>query len=85
MLLNSEKDPHIIATKFNFLQNDDKFFIEKIVEEVLKEYPNKVLEYKNGKNGLLGFFVGETFKRSENKANPKTINDILLTKLKGIL
>ena len=45
MLLNSEKDPHIIATNFNFLQNDDKIFIEKIVEEVLKEYPNSIAKH----------------------------------------
>ena len=43
----------------------------------------KVLEYKKGKNKLLGYFVGESMKLSKGKANPKILNQILIKKLKA--
>jgi aspartyl-tRNA(Asn)/glutamyl-tRNA(Gln) amidotransferase subunit B len=52
----------------------DASFIENLVQEVLAEFPEKVAEYRAGKLGLLGLFVGEVMKRSKGKADPKTAN-----------
>jgi aspartyl-tRNA(Asn)/glutamyl-tRNA(Gln) amidotransferase subunit B len=55
----------------------DTSFIDEIVQTVLSEFPGKVAEYKAGKVGLMGLFVGEVMKRSQGKADPKTANTLV--------
>ncbi|MDE1152997.1 MAG: Asp-tRNA(Asn)/Glu-tRNA(Gln) amidotransferase subunit GatB [Micavibrio sp.] len=62
-------------------QVTDTGAIDKIVSEVVAENPDKVAEYKGGKDKLFGFFVGQILKRSGGKANPGMVNDILKKKL----
>ena len=45
--------------------------------------PEKVTEYRKGKKGLIGLFVGEVKKLSKGKADPKKTNDLLLKKLEA--
>ncbi|HDM77972.1 MAG TPA: hypothetical protein ENG51_16140, partial [Deltaproteobacteria bacterium] len=45
------------------------------------ENPKQVEEYKGGKTKLLGFFVGQVMKKTQGKANPKLVNEILREKL----
>ena len=45
--------------------------------------PEKVSEYRKGKKGLIGLFVGEVKKVSRGKADPRLTNEILLQKLKS--
>ncbi|MFN7117525.1 MAG: Asp-tRNA(Asn)/Glu-tRNA(Gln) amidotransferase subunit GatB [Saprospiraceae bacterium] len=73
--------PEYIAKKLNLIQSADTDFLAQIVEEVITKYPEKVAEYRKGKKGLLGFFVGEVMKQSKGKAEPKTTNALLLEKL----
>lgn len=61
--------------------NDDSVVI-KAVDEVLKQNINKVNEYKNGKEKLFGFFVGQILKNTKG-INPARVNDILKEKLKS--
>jgi aspartyl-tRNA(Asn)/glutamyl-tRNA(Gln) amidotransferase subunit B len=63
-----------IAEALNVIQTADLNFISGIVNEVLGRYPDKVEEYKAGKKGLLGLFVGEVMKASKGKADPKVVN-----------
>jgi aspartyl-tRNA(Asn)/glutamyl-tRNA(Gln) amidotransferase subunit B len=51
------------------------------VEEVLQDHPKEVEEYKNGKDKLFGFFVGQVMKATQGKANPQLVNDILKKRL----
>jgi aspartyl-tRNA(Asn)/glutamyl-tRNA(Gln) amidotransferase subunit B len=62
-------------------QVTDTGAIEKIVDEVLKNNPDKIAEYKSGKDKLFGFFVGQVLKQSGGKANPGMVNDLLKSKL----
>ena len=55
--------------------------IEKIIDEVLAGNENQIEKYKNGEVKLFGFFVGESMKKSQGKANPAMINEILRKKL----
>lgn len=55
--------------------------IESIIEKVLLENPDKVAEYKSGKDRLFPFFVGQVMKLSQGKANPALVNDLLKHKL----
>ena len=71
-----------IAVQKNLIQDADENEIINWVDQVLKNMPEKVSEYRKGKKGLLGLFVGEVKKVSRGKADPKLTNEILLQKLK---
>lgn len=62
-------------------QVSDDSAIEKIIDEVLAANPDMVTEYKNGKDKLFGFFVGQVMKAMSGKGNPQAINTILRQKL----
>ncbi|HVD99356.1 MAG TPA: Asp-tRNA(Asn)/Glu-tRNA(Gln) amidotransferase subunit GatB [Cytophagaceae bacterium] len=66
-----------IAEEMNLIQDSNSDNIRPIVEEVLSRFPEKVAEYKGGKKGILGMFMGEVKKASEGKADPKVTTEIL--------
>ncbi len=71
-----------IATQLNLLQVSDSADIEQWVDEVIAKMPDKVNEYKKGKKGLIGLFVGEVKKLSKGKADPKIVTQLIEEKLK---
>jgi aspartyl-tRNA(Asn)/glutamyl-tRNA(Gln) amidotransferase subunit B len=64
-------------------QVTDSGAIEAIVDEVIANNADQVEQYRNGKEQLLGFFVGQVMKASKGKANPAQVNEILKAKLAG--
>jgi aspartyl-tRNA(Asn)/glutamyl-tRNA(Gln) amidotransferase subunit B len=74
MLKNMEKSALKLAEELNVIQTNDSDFITDLIKDVLAKYPDKVEEYKAGKKGLLGLFVGEVMKASKGKADPKVVN-----------
>ncbi len=71
-----------IVEKKGLSQITDVDAIRKLVEEVVNKNPNQVEQYKSGKTNILGFFVGQVMKATKGRANPKTVNEILLELLK---
>jgi len=55
--------------------------IESMIDQVIKNNPEQLEQYRSGKDRLFGFFVGQVMQASQGKANPKQVNDILKTKL----
>ena len=72
----------IVAAK-GLRQIADSDEITAMVSAVLKDNPDKVVEYRSGKQKLFGFFVGQVMKRSQGKANPQLVNQILRHLLDG--
>jgi len=72
-----------VAEQLNVVQTNDTAFISEIITTVLKQYPEKVVEYKAGKKGLLGLFVGEVMKASKVKADPKVVNTEVMKALEN--
>ncbi len=70
-----------IVEEKGWKQVTDSGAIEKIVDEVIAANPDKVAEFKSGKDKLFGFFVGQVLKNSGGKANPVIVNDLLKKKL----
>ena len=66
----------IIESK-GLVQIQDESLLEGIAQKVIDANPNQVNAYKNGKEKLFGFFVGQVMKETQGKANPKTVNKIL--------
>jgi aspartyl-tRNA(Asn)/glutamyl-tRNA(Gln) amidotransferase subunit B len=72
-----ETDPLQVAMRLNLLQTGDEEQIRQWVREALERMPEKVAEYRKGKKGLIGLFVGEVKKISGGKADPKLTNRLL--------
>ncbi len=81
IMFETGDDPKTIVKNHGLEQVTDTGAIEKIVDEVLAANPDKVAEYKGGKDKLFGFFVGQVMKISGGKVNPAMVNDLLKKKL----
>jgi len=73
--------PAKIVEEKGLKQVTDTGEIEKFADEVIAANPDKVAEYKGGKDKLMGWFVGQLMKASKGKANPQAANEILKKKL----
>jgi aspartyl-tRNA(Asn)/glutamyl-tRNA(Gln) amidotransferase subunit B len=75
------RNPMEIAIRLNLIQTGDEAQILEWVKQAMDKMPDKVLEYKKGKKGLLGLFVGEVKKISKGQADPHITNQLLIQKL----
>lgn len=62
-------------------QISDSGAIEKMVDDVIAQFPEQVSQYKNGQEKLLQFLVGQVMKASKGKANPAQVNTLLREKI----
>lgn len=74
---NPDKSPLQIAEELNILQESDSGFLQEVIKAALAKFPEKVTEYKAGKESLLGLFMGEVMKQSKGKADPKLASQLL--------
>jgi aspartyl-tRNA(Asn)/glutamyl-tRNA(Gln) amidotransferase subunit B len=81
LMLIDNADPERIVNEKNLIQISDTSEIEVIITKILDTNPNQVQEYLSGKEKVLGFFVGQVMKETKGKANPKLVNEILISKL----
>jgi glutaminyl-tRNA synthetase len=58
--------------------------LEPIVDRVLAGHPSQVAAYRSGKEGLLGFFIGQVMKETGGKANARIVNDLVFKKLSRV-
>jgi aspartyl-tRNA(Asn)/glutamyl-tRNA(Gln) amidotransferase subunit B len=80
-MFETGKDAAAIVEEKGMKQVTDTGAIEKVIDEVMTANPDKVAEYRSGKDKLFGFFVGQVMKVSGGKANPAAVNDLLKKKL----
>ena len=69
------------SEKNNLFFENDSIDLEEIISKVLEKYPQKVIEYNEGKIGLIGLFMGEIMKITKGKIDPKKINTELKKEL----
>jgi aspartyl-tRNA(Asn)/glutamyl-tRNA(Gln) amidotransferase subunit B len=62
-------------------QISDEHALVAAIEEVLAHNPTEVEEFRNGRDKLLGFFMGQVMKATQGKANPQAVNKLLREKL----
>ena len=80
-MYETSEDAETIVEKKGLKQVTDTGAIEKIVDEVIAENQKQVADYKGGNEKIFGFFVGQVMKKSQGKANPAAVNDLLKKKL----
>lgn len=82
-MLEKEKSAKELAEEMNLMQVSDSGFIEPIVDEVIENHPDEVSRYKDGKKGLIGFFIGQVMQQSQGKANPNLVRELVTKRLNG--
>jgi glutaminyl-tRNA synthetase len=69
--------PVTIVEQRGLSQVSDELSLQAIVDDVLAAHPAKVGEYRGGKVGLLGFFVGQAMAKTGGRANPAVLKRLL--------
>ena len=82
-LINSDLSPKKIVEDRGLGMISDEGTIQPIIDELIKNYPEEVQAFKNGKTKIIGFFVGQLMKRTKGKADPKMANKLIMQKLKS--
>ena len=82
-LYGSGKSPEHIVQDKGLMQVSDEGALEQIIAEALAKNPVQVAQFKEGKQQVLGFLVGQVMKASGGKANPGKVNELLKKKLSG--
>ena len=64
-------------------QLDNTRELEGVVSQIISDFPDQVGQFREGKEKILGFFVGQVMKATNGKANPKQVNEILRRELRA--
>lgn len=76
-IVETGKNVETVVAQKGLAQESDEAVLEGWVQEVIAAFPKQTESYKGGKKQLLGFFVGETVKKSGGKANPKLVSTLV--------
>lgn len=77
LIQQPEAMPDQLANEHNLLLENNDDNLQEFVSQAIAKYPEKVIEYKNGKKGLVGLFMGEVMKLSSGKADPKKASQLI--------
>ena len=83
LMIENNLSAEEIATNNNWIQESNSDTLSIFIDQAMAKYPEKVQEYKDGKKGLIGLFMGEVMRLSEGKADPKVCNQLLRNKLES--
>ncbi|MFN5370399.1 MAG: Asp-tRNA(Asn)/Glu-tRNA(Gln) amidotransferase subunit GatB [Bacteroidia bacterium] len=77
LVQNPDRKALDIAQENNWIQENNTDELNVWIAEAIARYPEKVQEFKSGKTGLIGLFMGEVMKLSKGKADPKIANQLV--------
>lgn len=80
---NPNKSPLDIAGELDLIQTSDSGELDKIITQVLVDFPDETSRIKNGEMKLIGFFMGKIMQASKGKADPKKTNQLLMKAIKS--
>ncbi len=80
-MVKTGKTPEAIVQEKNLVQVTDEGAIADLVDRVMGEHPEQVAQYRDGKEKVFGFLVGQVMKASRGKANPAAVNKLLKERL----
>lgn len=76
-VIEKSKSPKIIVEEKGLVQVSDSGLIESLAKKLVDDNPDEVEKFKQGKDRVLGFFVGQIMKGTKGKANPQMVSDIV--------
>jgi len=74
-------NPESYVQEKGLVQISDQDELDSLVNQILKENPEEVKAYQEGKKKLMSFFMGQVMKKTKGQANPKLVNQLLQNKL----
>ncbi len=74
-------DPDSLVKEMGLEKVADRDALEPVVEEVLAAWPEKVQEYRDGNQNLLGLFIGQVMKKTQGAADPRRTRELLTERL----
>jgi aspartyl-tRNA(Asn)/glutamyl-tRNA(Gln) amidotransferase subunit B len=77
IMLETGQGASFIVEEKGLKQTSDTGAIEAEIAKIIEANQDKVAEYKSGKDKLFGFFVGQTMKAMQGKANPGVVNELV--------
>ncbi len=77
LIMNPNEEPLLLAERMNLLLNSNEGDLVELVSKAIDMFPEKVDEYRKGRKGLLGLFIGEAMKLSGGKADPKLLQKLM--------
>ena len=80
-MVKTGDDPEAVVNRKGLKQISDSGELETIIDGIIEANPDKVEAFRNGKQGLIGFFVGQVMQQTRGQANPKVVNQLLREKL----
>jgi aspartyl-tRNA(Asn)/glutamyl-tRNA(Gln) amidotransferase subunit B len=72
-----------IVEREGLTQLSDETALEAVVADVVAGSPEQAASYRGGKAAALGWFVGQVMKKTEGRANPRRVNELLRKALGG--
>ncbi len=82
-MLDDGRAPEAIAEAYNLLQVSDEGALLPVVEQVLAQHADQVAVFLNGKQGLIGFFIGQVMRSFDGSPDPKLVRALLLERLEA--
>ncbi len=73
--------PRTIVEREGLAQVSDSSALESLIQEVMADNPDQVATYRGGKETVIGWFVGQVMRKSQGKANPQIVKQLLEEKL----
>ncbi len=80
-MLTEGGDPRAIVKERGLGRIDDPETLGPIVDRVIEGHPDEVERYKDGQEGLLGFFVGQVMRRTDGQADPHLTETLIRSRL----
>ncbi|KRM73080.1 Asp-tRNA(Asn)/Glu-tRNA(Gln) amidotransferase subunit GatB [Lacticaseibacillus brantae] len=80
-IIKNDTDPAAWVKAKGLIQESDPAVLTPIIDEILDNNQQSIDDFHNGKDRAVGFLVGQIMKQTHGQANPKVVNDILLTEL----
>ncbi len=74
---NTGRPPKEIVEAEGLAQVSDEAAIREICAKVIAENPEQVKTYQSGKEGLIGWFIGQVMKETQGKADPQAAREVL--------
>lgn len=81
-ILESGEDPEAVVQRRGLAQESDPDALRDIAVSVVAENPAKAAEYRGGREGLLGFFMGQAMRRTGGTAKPEVVRELVMAALR---
>ncbi|MGZ3944577.1 MAG: Asp-tRNA(Asn)/Glu-tRNA(Gln) amidotransferase subunit GatB [Mucilaginibacter sp.] len=83
MLNDPDKSPDQLAKELDLLISAGNDDVQQFINDAIAKFPDKVIEYRKGKKGVLGLFMGEIMKSSKGRIDPQKTNQLLIKELES--